>query len=231
MTVRVFTTFVFIPFLVLIIIPSIFTGIYQNYPVKTIINEVPGDLINFFLGQNFSFSEFIFLNEGRLSRKILQEYPLVKEVTIQRFFPNNLQIKGFPREILIIISYNEDKYLLDLEGKIIRYKPKEPLPYHIITIKSSYFVTESNLNKIGNNLYILELSEVGILEKINQIELFDPENLLIQFINGCIVKVPISKLVSLSQNILSLYPLHGENTILDFRFNNIIVIKKDEESK
>lgn len=224
MAFRIFK-FLFFLTIMLITIPSLIVGYYCNLPVKTSIEGISNINFDFLRDYCTSFKDYIFLNETDLSRKIITNEPLLKYVTIKRVFPHELQIKGLPREILAIIKYGSSKYLLDKDGEVVEYDREEDHDYKVIQVKSSYSININNLRKLCSYLHKLEINNKNSLIQISSIEINETDNMTIEFNNGVIAKVPQEKFLKLSNEIFTLFQLHNHNTVLDFRFEGIVIVQ------
>ncbi|MFA6105106.1 MAG: FtsQ-type POTRA domain-containing protein [Patescibacteria group bacterium] len=81
------------------------------------------DTVSRNLHQDFKFfplNHYLFVNSSKISNSIKNEYP-VSNVRVEKIFPNTLNIYITEKNSSVIYDDGRDYYLLDKDGKVIKY--------------------------------------------------------------------------------------------------------------
>ena len=169
--------------------------------------------------EEFYGKNLIFLNREKLN-KIGSNFSFIKEIKINKVYPNTLNIivkENKPLGILI----EKDKKILLLENG------NEILNFKLNAEKNLLFVKGEGARKKFHKFYeILETTNFKI-ELIHELNHFDVNRWDIVLKNGKVVKLPTDRIVRSIEKFISIYDKDNFSNfkIFDFRINGQLILE------
>jgi len=180
---------------------------------------------------DLSEENFISLNEEILKQKLLKVNPLIREISVDKNFPDSLTIITEWRKPAARIFYKDKMLMLDAEGKPAESETGVDLPE--ITGRSLLLRPDEGDWRIVKAInYITSLAKSEI--RVKNISISDDDSLFIlQLEDGENVKIPFQgelQVVAASlQVIISRFRIEGKFiSAVDFRYDKPLVILKNE---
>ncbi len=115
MFIRLLIVFLLLPLVFLLVLPATAALIFGNKQVRIIYEGSLPPNIHKYISSPLSFRNYLFLSENNISNLVLHNYPLIKEIKINRYFPATLYVRGYPRTIIASVIHQKKVWLLDSE--------------------------------------------------------------------------------------------------------------------
>ena len=162
----------------------------------------------------------IFFIKKKYLTSILKKNNLIHSFKIKKIYPGSLNIEIKKTKFLAISNYDNQKYLLGSNGKLIKYKYEEEfLPNVFGKIDAKKFIEFRNIIDKSNFNY----------DDISEIYFFPSGRSDIKLRNSLTLKLPkknLLEILNLSHKIIINKELK-KNKIIDFRVQNKVIFTND----
>ena len=189
--------------------------------IKSIYVNGLSDEKNLKISQDLSdliFKNIFFINKNYF-KSILETNNLIHSYNIKKIYPNSIEVQIKKTELLAITSYDEEKFFIGSNGKLIKFEPTNqnlPLVYDLVKIKNfinfKKVVDESQLN----------------FKEISEIYFFPSGRWDIKLKNEILFKLPYKNLLealNFAVKIINIEKFKNDE-VIDLRIINQVISKK-----